>query len=69
MAVHAIDLVLAEEELDAFRALRNDGILVLEHSRHVELDLRHVHALVGGLLRVLVELGGVQDRLGGNASA
>ena len=42
---------------------------MLHDVRHVELDARGLHALLGGLLRVLVQLGGVEDRLGGNAAA
>ena len=69
VAMHAVHLVLAEEELDAFRALRDDRFLVLDHIGHLEFDARDLHSLVGRLLRVLVQLGGVQDRLGRDAPA
>ena len=69
MAVDAIDLVLAEEELDSLGALGDDRLLVLHHARHVELDAGDLDALFGGLLRVLVQLGGVEDGLGGDAAA
>src|SRR5437588_5789628 len=70
MAVHALHLVLAEEELDALRIGRDHLLLALQDARHVDGDLAlDLDAVLLGLARRLQHLGGVEHRLGGDAAA
>ena len=67
-AVIAVDLVLLEQERDAVDVRRHGVVLVLEHRRQIELRL-HLDAERGEIMLGLVHhLGGMQQRLGGNAA-
>jgi hypothetical protein len=68
-ALHPLDLVLLEQELDALGERGDALALLLHHLDEVELGL-HLDAQVGELAAggLLVELGGVQQGLRGHAA-
>src|ERR1700722_8667776 len=45
-----------------------DLILAGQHGRPVDLDVLHLEAEFGGALKVVVDVGVVQENLGGNAA-
>ena len=69
MAVDAVHLVLAEEELDPLRVLGDDLVLVGVDANHVDADVLGVDADLLAVQRLVVDLGRVEQRLGGDAAA
>jgi hypothetical protein len=69
VSVHALDLVLAEEELDSLGVLGDDLVLVLVDAGHLDADVLGVHADLGAGLRLLEHGGAVEQALGGDAAA
>jgi hypothetical protein len=68
-ALEPRDLVLLEEVFDSLRHLRDDRVLARLHLGDVDLDARHVDAVrLQVVARLLVFLGGSEQRLGGDAS-
>src|SRR5262249_47035727 len=63
------DLVLAEQELDAFRVLPDDIVLALEHPGKIERNNARMDAVVRGMeLRELEMLRAGEQRLRRNAA-
>ena len=70
VAVHAVDLVLAEEELDALGVRGDHLLLALQDAGHVDRDFAlHLDAVLLRLARGVQHLGGVEQRFGGDAAA
>src|SRR6516165_5745806 len=69
MTLHPVHLVLAKKELDAARVFGHHRVHVFQNAAHLERESLHLDALLAGFLRVLVKLGGVKQRLGGDAPA
>ena len=68
-AVHGIDLVLLEQEGDAFDVAVDARVLELHHGGKVELRRADVDAhLVEHVAGLFIELGGMQQRLRRNAA-
>src|SRR5262249_45960095 len=68
-AVKGVDLVLLEQEGDALDIAVNALVLEFHHGGKIELRLADLDAhLVEQMAGLFVELGGVQQRLGGNAT-
>ena len=68
-AVEVIDLVLREQERDAVDVALHALVLEGQHLGEVELRLRRSMPMAAKrVARLLVELGGVQQRLGGDAA-
>jgi hypothetical protein len=68
LALHPVDLVLLEQELDALGQLADAVVLGLVHLGQVQLGL-DVDADAGeALVRLFEQLGGVQQRLGRHAA-
>ena len=64
-----LDVVLLEEELDALGEARDRGLLRLHHGAEVELDIADLDTAVLGVVEdLVVEVGVVQERLGGDAA-
>src|SRR5690606_26105536 len=68
-ALHPLDLVLLEEELDALGVAVDGLVLEGEHLFQVELRLRHLDShTLEALARLMEEFGGMEQRLRGNAA-
>ena len=69
-AAKRLDLVLLEQELDALDVAVDALVLVLHHGREIELGLADLDAHAGrsSCAGLLVQLGGMQHRLRGNAA-
>src|SRR5262249_10424933 len=68
-AVEKLDFVLLEEIEDAVVAALHHLVLALQHRREVEVEALHLDAVLGEVMPgLLVVLGGLQQRLGGNAA-
>src|SRR5439155_22659183 len=67
MSVQALDLVLAEEEFDSLAGLVGDVFAELPHAVHVDLDAAGVDADALAVFRLVVNIGAVEHRLGGDA--
>jgi len=63
------DIVLLEEELDALGQAGHGRVLCLHHGGEVELDIAHLNAAALCVVEdLVVEVGVVKERLGGNAA-
>jgi hypothetical protein len=69
MADERVDLVLLEQERDALDVAVDAFVLEFHHRRQIELRARHLDAHLGEAVAcLLVELGGIQQRLRRNAA-
>ncbi len=63
-----VDLVLLQQEADALVELAGDAARALDDGANIEADLLRRQAVIGGMLHVMVDLGGAQQRLGRDAA-
>src|SRR3546814_1721980 len=68
-ALHVVDLVLLEEELDTAGEVLHHLVLASHHGRKIQPQALHLDAVRGEVPgRIGVLLGRLQQRLGGNAA-
>ncbi len=68
VALHPVDLVLLHQELDALGVFGDDLVLAVEHLGVIQARIFALDALFGGVHEVLPQVGGVEQRLGGDAA-
>src|SRR5258708_29237402 len=68
LAFDDLDLVLLHQELKALVELVDDLLLATVGSRPVELDPADHYSRFGAIARGAIEVGGVKQRLGGDAA-
>ena len=69
VALHARDLVLLHQEVQAFGVLGDDGVLALEHRGPIQRGRADAFdAEVGGVLQVVPDFGVEEQSLGGDAA-
>ena len=67
-AVNGVDLVLLHQEFDALGVLAHNFALAVEDARIIDARVIAVKSLLFRMREVLPHIGGVQERLGGDAA-